>query len=157
MALTHLDEHGRARIVDISDKAATVRVAVASARVLLAPATLALVHDGAPKGDVMAVARIAGIQAAKKTSELIPLCHPLALTSVEVHFDVSDEAIVVRATARCTGATGVEMEAMCAASTAALTLYDMLKAVERGITIEHVRLESKTGGRSGTWLRSDET
>ncbi|MFT5353308.1 MAG: cyclic pyranopterin phosphate synthase [Polyangiales bacterium] len=156
MALTHLDEHGRAQIVDISNKAATVREAVATARVLLAPATLALLRDGAPKGDVMAVARIAGIQAAKKTSELIPLCHPLALTSVEVHFEVLEEAVVVRATARCTGPTGVEMEAMCAASTAALTLYDMLKAVERGITIEHVRLERKSGGRSGEWLRGNE-
>lgn len=142
--------------MDISDKAATVREAMASARVLLAPATLALLREGAPKGDVLAVARIAGIQAAKKTSEMIPLCHPLALTSVEVHFDVSDTSVLVRATARCTGPTGVEMEAMCAASTAALTLYDMLKAVERGIIIEHVRLESKTGGRSGAWLRERE-
>ena len=157
MALTHLDEHGRAQIVDVGDKAPTVREAVASARVLLAPATLALLRDGAPKGDVLAVARVAGIQAAKKTSELIPLCHPLALTRVEVYFDVAEDAIVVRATARCVGPTGVEMEAMCAASVAALTLYDMLKAVERGISIEHVRLEKKSGGRSGEWLRGNET
>ncbi len=140
-------------MVDVAAKAPTSREAVATAQVRLAPETLALLADGAPKGDVLAVARVAGIQAAKKTSELIPLCDPLALTSVEVHFEVRDDGVLVRATARCTGPTGVEMEAMCAASVAALTLYDMLKAVERGITIEHTRLESKRGGRSGEWTR----
>ena len=152
--LTHLDESGRARMVDVGAKPATERRAVAQAIVRVSPATAAKVQAGdAPKGDVLAVARIAGIQAAKRTSELIPLCHPLALTFVGVEASVRDGAIVLTAEARTTGPTGVEMEAMTAASVAALTVYDMVKGIERGAEIADVVLLEKSGGRSGHWVR----
>ncbi|MFP6864129.1 cyclic pyranopterin monophosphate synthase MoaC [Pseudomonas sp.] len=151
--LTHLDSQGRANMVDVSDKAQTVREAVAEALVRMRPETLQMIAQGDhPKGDVFSVARIAGIQAAKKTSDLIPLCHPLMLTSVKV--ELTPEGVdAVRITARCklTGQTGVEMEALTAASVAALTIYDMCKAVDRGMVIEAVRLLEKVGGKSGAF------
>lgn len=156
--LTHLDDQGRARMVDVKEKAITDREAVASARVRMRPETRAMLLGGeTPKGDVLATARIAGIQAAKQTPSLIPLCHHIALTSVEVAFtpDEDGERIHVRAVARAKDRTGVEMEAMTAASVAALTLYDMLKAIDRGMEVESVRLEEKRGGRSGHWVRED--
>jgi len=153
MGLTHLDEEGRARMVDVGGKAATERIAVARAVLEMAPETRAMLRDGsAPKGDVMAVARVAGIQAAKKTSELIPMCHQVALSSVEVRFE-DGERLTIVATARCTDRTGVEMEALTAASVAALTVYDMLKAVDRGMRIAEVCLLEKRGGKSGDWKR----
>lgn len=156
--LTHLDSQGRANMVDVSDKAQTVREAVAEALVRMRPETLQMIAQGDhPKGDVFAVARIAGIQAAKKTSDLIPLCHPLMLTSVKVEL-TSEGADAVRITARCklTGQTGVEMEALTAASVAALTIYDMCKAVDRGMVIENVRLLEKVGGKSGHFVAGEE-
>lgn len=156
--LTHLDSQGRANMVDVSEKSLTVREAIAEARVRMRPETLQMIVEGDhPKGDVFAVARIAGIQAAKKTSDLIPLCHPLMLTSVKV--ELSAEGVdTVRIQARCklTGQTGVEMEALTAASVAALTIYDMCKAVDRGMTIENVRLLEKLGGKSGHFKASEE-
>lgn len=154
--LTHLDAQGRARMVDVGAKDVTDREAVASAVVRMAQETLTLLCGGhAPKGDVLAVARIAGIQAAKRTQELIPLCHHVALTGVEVHFDFpDDERVRIEARARARDRTGVEMEALTAASVAALTIYDMLKAVDRAMVIEEVRLEEKRGGRSGHWTRA---
>jgi cyclic pyranopterin phosphate synthase len=152
--LTHLDEHGQARMVDVGAKPSTERRAVARAVVRVSPQTAALVERGdAPKGDVLSVARIAGIQAGKRTAELIPLCHPLALTfiGVEGRIDASSGAIELEAQARATGPTGVEMEAMTAASVAALTVYDMVKGLERGATIEEVVLLAKSGGRSGDY------
>ena len=149
--LTHLDSQGRAHMVDVTEKAVTFREAVAEARVRMLPATLQMIVDGAhPKGDVFAVARIAGIQAAKKTSDLIPLCHPLMLTGVKVELS-ADGTDAVRIVARCklSGQTGVEMEALTAASVAALTIYDMCKAVDRGMTIESIGLLEKLGGKSG--------
>ena len=154
--LTHLDSSGRARMVDVGEKPATERRAVAQAVVRVSPETAGRVQAGdAPKGDVLGVARIAGIQAAKRTAELIPLCHPLALTfvGVEGSIDVSDGRIVLTAEARTTGPTGVEMEAMTAASVAALTVYDMVKGIERGAEIAEVVLLEKSGGRSGLWRR----
>jgi cyclic pyranopterin phosphate synthase len=148
--LTHFDAAGKARMVDVGDKAATARVAVAAGRVVMKPETAALVVAGtAAKGDVLGVARIAGIMAAKRTAELIPLCHPLALSSVSVDFTVEVEAVEIVATVATTGPTGVEMEALTAVSVAALTIYDMLKAVDRGMRIDSVRLREKSGGRSG--------
>lgn len=149
--LTHLDSQGRATMVDVTDKAVTQREAVAEARVRMLPQTLQMIVQGEhPKGDVFAVARIAGIQAAKKTSDLIPLCHPLMLTSVKVEL-AAEGSDGVRIVARCklAGQTGVEMEALTAASVAALTIYDMCKAVDKGMVIEQVRLLQKTGGKSG--------
>ncbi len=149
--LTHLDSQGRANMVDVTEKAVTSREAVAEARVRMLPQTLQMIVDGEhPKGDVFAVARIAGIQAAKKTSDLIPLCHPLMLTSVKVEL-AADGVDAVRIVARCklAGQTGVEMEALTAASIAALTIYDMCKAVDKGMIIENVRLLEKVGGKSG--------
>ncbi|MBD8622701.1 cyclic pyranopterin monophosphate synthase MoaC [Pseudomonas sp. CFBP 13727] len=149
--LTHLDSQGRANMVDVTDKAMSSREAVAQARIRMLPQTLQMIVEGEhPKGDVFAVARIAGIQAAKKTSDLIPLCHPLMLTSVKVEL-AADGADAVLITARCklAGQTGVEMEALTAASVAALTIYDMCKAVDRGMVIEQVRLLEKQGGKSG--------
>ena len=154
--LTHLDEHGNARMVDVGDKPATDRRAVARAVVRVTPETAARVQAGdAPKGDVVGVARIAGIQAAKRTSELIPLCHPLALSYVGVDgaIDVVTGEITLTAEARTTGPTGVEMEALTAASVAALTVYDMVKGIERGAEIASVALVEKSGGRSGHWQR----
>ena len=155
--LTHLDSLGRANMVDVSDKALTVREAVAEARVHMRTETLQMIVDGEhPKGDVFAVARIAGIQAAKKTSDLIPLCHPLMLTSVKVELQADgDDAVLIRARCKLTGQTGVEMEALTAASVAALTLYDMCKAVDRGMVIEQVRLLEKVGGKSGHFLAEE--
>lgn len=152
--LTHLDEAGRARMVDVGAKDVTSRTAVAEGFIAMKPETLALVRSGgAPKGDVLAAARIAGIMAAKKTSELIPLCHPLALTKAAVDFTPSEApaGFHIRAEVSVTGQTGVEMEALTAVSVAGLTLYDMLKAVDRGMEISGIRLASKTGGRSGTY------
>jgi len=153
--LTHLDEQGNARMVDVGSKPHTERVAIAQAGIALSPATLALVREGrAAKGDVLAVARVAGIMAAKKTPDLIPLCHPIMLSSVEVDFEFTPDGIAISATARTTGPTGVEMEAMTAASVAALTIYDMVKGVERGVAITGIRLIHKSGGKSGTWERA---
>jgi cyclic pyranopterin monophosphate synthase len=154
--LTHLDESGRARMVDVGEKPSTERRAVAQAVVRVSSHTARQVLAGdAPKGDVLGVARIAGIQAAKRTSELIPLCHPLGLTFVGVEADVDADAgaITLTAEARTTGPTGVEMEAMTAASVAALTVYDMVKGIERGAEIAEVVLLEKSGGRSGHWTR----
>jgi cyclic pyranopterin phosphate synthase len=154
--LTHLDEHGTARMVDVGDKPATDRRAVARAVVRMSPGTAATVLAGdAPKGDVLGTARIAGILAAKRTGELIPLCHPLGLDHVDIDADVDAAAgtVTLTAEARVTARTGVEMEAMTAASVAALTVYDMVKALERGVEIASVALVEKSGGRSGTWRR----
>jgi cyclic pyranopterin phosphate synthase len=154
--LSHLDERGRARMVDIGDKQQTERRAVAGAVVRMAPETLAAILDeAAPKGDVIAAARLAGIMAAKKTHELIPLCHPLPLSFVGVEIEAADEVPGLRITSevRLTGRTGAEMEALTAASVACLTVYDMCKAIDRGMEIGPVRLLEKSGGRSGTWTR----
>jgi cyclic pyranopterin phosphate synthase len=154
--LTHLDETGQARMVDVSEKAPTDRRARAQATVLVSPATARAVQSGdAPKGEVLGTARIAGIQAAKRTSELIPLCHPLALSYVGVEGTVDEQEgrITLTAEARTTGPTGVEMEALTAASVAALTVYDMVKGIERGARITEVVLLEKSGGRSGEWRR----
>lgn len=155
--LTHLDSAGRARMVDVGDKASTERRAVARAIVRVSTETARAVQAGdAPKGDVLGVARIAGIQAAKRTSELIPLCHPLGLSSVgvEASVDIPAAEIVIVGEARTTGPTGVEMEALTAAAVAALTVYDMIKGIERGAEITSVALLEKSGGRSGEWRRS---
>jgi cyclic pyranopterin phosphate synthase len=150
--LTHLDEHGAARMVDIGSKADSARMAAATGRIRMSPEALAAIRAGdAPKGDVLAAARIAGIMAAKKTSELIPLCHPLALDQVTVEFEFEDNALRATASASLTGKTGVEMEAMTAASVALLTIYDMAKALDKAMVIEGVRLLSKSGGKSGEW------
>ncbi|HCH25319.1 MAG TPA: cyclic pyranopterin monophosphate synthase MoaC [Oceanospirillaceae bacterium] len=152
--LTHLDSAGHAHMVDVSEKAITTRVARAEALVEMLPETLALITSGShKKGDVLAVARIAGIQAAKRCSDLIPLCHPLMLSKVTVELAPEVEHNRVRVTSMCklNGRTGVEMEALCAASTAALTLYDMCKAVDRGMTISGMRVLEKMGGKSGHW------
>ena len=157
--LTHLDASGRARMVDVGEKPITERRAVARAVVRVSPSTAESVLAGdAPKGDVLGVARIAGIQAAKRTSELIPLCHPLPLSfvGVEAEIDVQTGAITLTAEARTTGQTGVEMEAMTAASVAALTVYDMVKGIERGAEITEVVLLEKSGGRSGHWTRDSQ-
>ena len=153
--LTHIDAAGEARMVDVGDKAVTERVGVAEGTVLMAPDTLALILSGdAKKGDVLGTARIAGIMAAKRTHELIPLCHPLALSSVKVELTTATEPprVAVRATVKVTGRTGVEMEALTAVSVACLTVYDMVKAVDRGIRITDIRLVEKRGGKSGDFL-----
>lgn len=154
--LTHLDEHGKARMVDVGGKAETQRLAVASGRISMNPDALAAIRDGAlPKGDVLAAARIAGIMAAKKTAELIPLCHPLALTSVTVDFQIEQGAVLVTSSAALTGRTGVEMEALTATSVALLTIYDMAKAIDKGMVIGDLRLIEKRGGKSGHWRASE--
>jgi cyclic pyranopterin phosphate synthase len=155
--LSHFDERGAARMVDTSAKPETLRAARASALVRMAPATAKLIQDRAlAKGDVLAVARLAGILAAKKTGELIPLCHPLPLTSASVDFAFVEEGLLrIDATVTVFGRTGVEMEALTAASVAALAVYDMCKSVDRVMTVERVRLEEKSGGRSGTFKRDD--
>ena len=156
--LTHLDEREHATIGDVGEKAVTTRTAVAAGEVRMAPATLAAIRDGAvPKGDVLAAARIAGIQAAKRTPELIPLCHTLLLTKVAVDFTVDEVAsrVTISATVRCNGQTGVEMEALTAVSVAALTIYDMAKALDKAMVIENIRLLEKAGGKSGDWRRED--
>jgi cyclic pyranopterin phosphate synthase len=152
--LTHLDETGAARMVDVGAKAETRREATAECFVRLAPATVTALREATlAKGDALGVARVAGIMGAKRTSELIPLCHPLPLTSVEVGLEVGDDGVRIEATARVTGRTGVEMEALTAAAVAGLTLIDMVKSVEKGVSLEHVRLLAKSGGRSGDWRR----
>ena len=153
-ALTHIDARGEARMVDVSEKPATERTAVAEGRVVMSKATLKLIQSGnAKKGDVLGVARVAGIMAAKRTHELIPLCHPLALSKVTL--DISPDqklpVCIVRATVKVTGSTGVEMEALTAVSVACLTIYDMIKAAERGVRIEGIHLVEKTGGKSGRY------
>lgn len=150
--LTHLDSQGQARMVDVGGKPETARAAVATGRIRMSDRALDAVREGSgPKGDVLAAARIAGIMAAKKTDELIPLCHPLALDAVQVDFTFEDDGIRATARASLTGRTGVEMEAMTATSLALLTIYDMAKALDKGMVIESVRLLEKTGGKSGTW------
>ncbi|GIV80150.1 MAG: cyclic pyranopterin monophosphate synthase accessory protein [Litorilinea sp.] len=154
--LTHLDAHGHAAMVDVGDKAVTTRTAVAQGEVRMQPATLAAIREGnVPKGDVLAAARIAGIMAAKRTPELIPLCHPLLLSKVAVDFEIDEREsrVVITATVRCQGQTGVEMEALTAVSVAALTIYDMAKALEKTMTIGGIRLLEKQGGKSGPWRR----
>lgn len=153
--LTHVDEHGAARMVDVSAKDVTARTATASGRVLVSPQVVAALRgEGVPKGDALAVARIAGIQGAKRTPDLVPLCHPLGLHGVQVELDVADDAVEISATARTADRTGVEMEALTAVSTAALTVVDMVKAIDREAVITNIRVDEKTGGRSGTWRRS---
>ena len=153
--LTHVDEAGAARMVDVSAKDVTTRRAVATGRVLVSREVVALLRgDGVPKGDALGVARVAGIMAAKRTPDLVPLCHPLAISGVVVDLDVADDAVDIRATVRTSDRTGVEMEALTAVSVAALTVVDMVKAVDKGAVITDVRVESKTGGKSGDWTRS---
>lgn len=153
--LTHVDETGAARMVDVSAKDVTARSATASGRVLVSPAVVALLRgEGVPKGDALGVARVAGIMAAKRTPDLVPLCHPLAISGVTVDLSVSDDAVDITATVRTTDRTGVEMEALTAVSVAALTVVDMVKAVDKGAVITDVRVETKTGGKSGDWTRS---
>ncbi len=152
--LTHLDESGAARMVDVSQKAVTHRVAVATGRVLVSAEVIDLLRgEGVPKGDALAVARIAGIMGAKQTPSLIPLCHPLAISGVSVDLAVLDDAVGITATVKTTDRTGVEMEALTAVSVAALTVVDMVKAVDKGAVITDVRIESKSGGKSGEWHR----
>jgi cyclic pyranopterin phosphate synthase len=152
--LTHVDESGAARMVDVSAKDVTTREAVATGRVLVSADVVGLLRgEGVPKGDALGVARVAGIMGAKKTPELIPLCHPLAISGVVVDLEVADDAVEVRATVRTSDRTGVEMEALTAVSVAALTVVDMVKAVDKGAVITDVRVETKTGGKSGDWSR----
>ncbi|MBS0473578.1 MAG: cyclic pyranopterin monophosphate synthase MoaC [Proteobacteria bacterium] len=154
--LTHLDEAGKARMVDVGGKAATTRLAIAEGQIRMNATALSAIRDGAvPKGDVLAAARIAGIMAAKKTAELIPLCHPLALDAVTVDFRLDESGVRVSASAALTGRTGVEMEALTAVSVALLTVYDMAKAIDKGMVIDGVRLIEKRGGKSGHWRVDD--
>jgi cyclic pyranopterin monophosphate synthase len=156
--LTHLNESGRARMVDVTSKDDTVRIATARGRVLMDPRTLALVREGGiAKGDVLAIAQVAGVMGAKRTPEVIPLCHPLSITGVDLAFELneSDSAVEISATVRVTGKTGVEMEALTAVSVAALTIYDMCKAVDKDMVIDQVRLIEKSGGKSGRYLREE--
>jgi cyclic pyranopterin phosphate synthase len=157
--LTHLDESGRARMVDVSPKAGTARSATARGRVVMRPETLALVRGGGlAKGDVLAVAQVAGVMGAKRTPDLIPLCHPLAISGVDLafHFDESASAVEISATARVVGKTGVEMEALTAVSVAALTIYDMCKAADKEMVIDRIRLVHKVGGKSGEYRRAED-
>ncbi|MFI8928680.1 cyclic pyranopterin monophosphate synthase MoaC [Streptomyces sp. NPDC053474] len=155
--LTHIDEAGAARMVDVSEKDVTARTARASGRVLVAPRVIELLRgEGVPKGDALATARIAGIMGAKRTPDLIPLCHPLAVSGVRLDLSVADDAVEITATVKTTDRTGVEMEALTAVSVAALTVVDMVKAVDKGAVITDVRVEEKTGGKSGTWSREGE-
>jgi cyclic pyranopterin phosphate synthase len=154
--LTHVDESGAARMVDVGGKATTRREAVAECVVHMAPETVKAIKDATlAKGDALAVARVAGIMAAKRTPDLIPLCHPLPLTSVEVEFELSDAGVHVEVAARVTGPTGVEMEALTGAAVAGLTLVDMVKGIDRSVHLENLRLLRKSGGRSGTWTRQE--
>lgn len=155
--LTHLDDQGQATMVDVAGKAVTSRTAVAAGEVRMAPATLQAIRNGdVPKGDVLAAARIAGIMAAKRTPDLIPLCHPLLLSKVAVEFTIDEDGnrVLITATVRCQGQTGVEMEALTAVSVAALTIYDMAKALDKAMVIDHIRLLEKQGGKSGDWRRA---
>ena len=152
--LSHIDERGAARMVDVSAKDVTVRTARASGRVLVSPEVIELLRgEGVPKGDVLAIARIAGIQGTKRTPDLVPLCHPIAVHGVDVDVSVGDDAVEIAATVRTADRTGVEMEALTAVSVAALTVVDMVKAVDKAATITDIRVDEKTGGRSGTWRR----
>ena len=152
--LTHVDESGAARMVDVSGKDVTARTATASGRVLVSPAVVALLRgEGVPKGDALGVARVAGIMGAKQTPSLIPLCHPLSVSGVTVDLTVGDESVDIVATVRTNDRTGVEMEALTAVSVAALTVVDMVKAVDKAAVITDVRVETKTGGKSGDWAR----
>jgi cyclic pyranopterin phosphate synthase len=152
--LTHVDDSGAARMVDVSGKDVTARSATASGRVLVSPAVVALLRgEGVPKGDALAVARLAGIMGAKQTPTLIPLCHPLAISGVTVDLSVTDESVDITATVRTTDRTGVEMEALTAVAVAGLTVIDMVKAVDKAAVITDVRVEAKSGGRSGEWTR----
>lgn len=154
--LSHIDDQGNVRMVDTSDKAVTVRIAAASARVLMSPETVAAVRQHrTPKGDPLEAARLAGIMAAKRTAELIPLCHPLPLTHVDVQANLQDYGVYLESTVSTNAQTGVEMEALTAVSVAALTIYDMCKALDKGIVISDVRLERKTGGKSGDYMRTE--
>jgi cyclic pyranopterin phosphate synthase len=154
MQLTHFDESGRARMVDVGEKEVTFRRAVARGFVRMQPDTVSVIREGrARKGDVLAVAQVAAIMGAKKTHELIPMCHPLLLTRVDVDLSIEPEGVVITASVETKGQTGVEMEALTAVSVAALTIYDMVKAVDRGMVIERISLESKSGGKSGDWTR----
>ena len=156
--LTHIDEHGRAKMVDTSAKEVTARRAVASARVSMSPSTVAAIRSNTtPKGDPLETARLAGVMAAKRTAELIPLCHPLPLTHVDVRAEVKDDGVYLKAEVSTNAQTGVEMEALTAASVAALTIYDMCKALDKSMTITDVRLELKTGGKSGDYRREQGT
>ena len=151
---THFNEQGRARMVDVSEKAPTLRTATAAGTVRMLPSTVdAIRRGGTPKGDVLAVAQVAGIMAAKRTSDIIPMCHPLPLTGVDIRFALRDDAVEIEATVRCRGETGVEMEALHAASVAALTIYDMCKALQKDMEITDLRLLEKTGGKSGDYHR----
>ena len=153
--LTHVDESGAARMVDVSAKDVTPRVAVASGRVHVSSEVVRLLRgEGVPKGDALGVARVAGIMGAKRTPDLVPLCHPLAISGVTVDLEVEDDAVAITATVRTTDRTGVEMEALTAVCVAALTVVDMVKAVDKGAVITDVRVESKSGGKSGDWSRS---
>lgn len=157
---THFNDSGRARMVDVSAKSDTLRTAVAAGRVLVNEETFHLIRTGGmKKGDVLTVAQVAGIMAAKRTSEIIPMCHPVALSGVDIDFTLNEKdlAVEIRATTRCTGATGVEMEALTAVSSAALTIYDMCKAVQRDIEIDHIHLLAKSGGKSGDYRAKEET
>jgi cyclic pyranopterin phosphate synthase len=152
--LSHLDEHGAAHMVDVTAKAVTKRTAVAAGALATTPEVVALISSGGlPKGDALATARVAGIQAAKRTSELIPLCHQLALTGVDIDFEIGESAVEITATVRSTDRTGVEMEALTAVSVAALTLYDMVKAVDKAARLDNIRVLRKDGGRTGSWRR----
>ena len=152
--LTHFDASGRARMVDVGSKDETTRTAVATGRVEMQPETIQLVREGrAAKGDVLAVAQVAAIMGAKRTPDLIPMCHPLMLTGVNVEFELQDRAVLITARVSTRGRTGVEMEALTAVAAASLTIYDMLKAVDRGMVIAEIQLERKEGGRSGIWER----
>src|SRR6476619_6522905 len=154
--LTHVDASGAARMVDVSDKASTAREAVAAGRVLVSSQVVELLRgEGVPKGDALAVARVAGILGAKRTPDLVPLCHPLAITGVSVDLQVEDDAVDIIATVRTTDRTGVEMEALTAVAVAGLALVDMVKAVDKGAVITDVRVVRKSGGRSGTWVRDE--
>ncbi|MEJ7839089.1 MAG: cyclic pyranopterin monophosphate synthase MoaC [Thermomicrobiales bacterium] len=154
--LTHFDARGRAQMVDVGDKAETRRRAVATGRVRMLPETATLIRDGrATKGDVLGVAQVAAIMAAKKAHELIPMCHPLLLTKINASFEILEDTVTISATVETRGQTGVEMEALTAVSAAALTIYDMVKAVDRGMVIDSIQLESKEGGRSGIWTREE--
>lgn len=154
LELTHINEQGRARMVDVTQKDVTFRQAQAEGRVRMSPETLALIRTGGtPKGDVLAVAQVAGILAAKRTHELIPMCHPLRLTAVDIAFTLEEEAVHIRSKVKCKGETGVEMEALTAVSAAALTIYDMCKAVQRDMEITGIRLCRKSGGKTGDYVK----
>lgn len=151
--LTHINQQGRARMVDVTEKAVTFRAAAAEGRVRMAPETVKLIRaGGAPKGDVLAVAQVAGVMAAKRTHELVPMCHPLRLTGVDLRFTLEEDAVRILAEVKCKGETGVEMEALTAVSAAALTVYDMCKAIQRDMEIGDIRLLRKTGGKSGDYI-----